>query len=107
MKRILVLVGVFALVGLGSVSHLRAHERHQHKVLGTITMAAADHVMLKDKNNKDVTIRVTKDTMVKAKPTLRVEDIEVGTRVVVTAIEAKDKTMTAKLIEVGQPEAKK
>jgi hypothetical protein len=30
-----------------------AHEGHDHKVLGTVTMAAADHVMLKDKDNKD------------------------------------------------------
>jgi hypothetical protein len=30
----------------------RAHEGHDHKVLGTVTMAAADHVMLKDKDSK-------------------------------------------------------
>ena len=101
MKRFSILVLALAVIGFGSASRLVAHERHQHKVLGTVTMAAADHVMLKDTNGKDVTIKVTRDTKVKAKPSLRVEEIKVGTRVVVTAIEARDKSMTAKLIEVG------
>jgi hypothetical protein len=64
-------------------------------------MAAADHVMLKDKDGKDVTIKVTKDTKVKAKPMIKVEDLKAGTRVVITAVEQKDKSMTAKTIEVG------
>ena len=67
----------------------------------TVTMAAADHVMLKDKDGKDVTVKVTKDTKVKSKPVLKVEEIKAGTRVVVTATEAKDKSFTAKTIEVG------
>ena len=29
-----------------------AHEGHEHKVMGTVTMAAADHVMLKDRTEK-------------------------------------------------------
>jgi hypothetical protein len=32
---------------------------------------------------------------------VKVEEIKVGTRVVVTAVEEKDKSMTAKTIEVG------
>ena len=50
---------------------------------------------------KDVTIKVTKDTKVKSKPVLKVEEIKAGTRVVVTATEAKEKSFTAKTIEVG------
>jgi hypothetical protein len=69
--------------------------------MGTVTMAANDHVMLKDKDGKDVIVKVTKDTTVKAKPAMKVEQIKPGTRVVITAIEAKDKSMTAKAIEVG------
>ncbi|HEU4689395.1 MAG TPA: hypothetical protein VFS23_13565 [Vicinamibacterales bacterium] len=86
---------------LGGGVRVLAHEGHEHKVLGTVTMAMADHIMLKDKDGKDVTIKVTKDTKVKAKPALKVEDIKAGTRVVVTAVEQKDKSMTAKSIEVG------
>jgi uncharacterized Zn ribbon protein len=70
-------------------------------------MAAADHVMLKDKDGKDVTVKVAKDTKVKAAPALGVAEIKVGTRVVITAIEGKDKSMTAKTIEVGAAPAVK
>jgi DUF917 family protein len=38
---------------------------------------------------------------VKAKPMIKVEEIKAGTRVVITAVEQKDKSMTAKAIEVG------
>jgi hypothetical protein len=69
--------------------------------MGTVTMAAADHVMLKDTSGKDVTVKVTKDTKIRAKPALKVEEIKVGTRVVVSAVEEKDKSMTAKSIDVG------
>jgi hypothetical protein len=90
-----------AILALGSSARLFAHEGHEHKVMGTVTMAAADHVMLKDRDGKDVTIRVTNDTKVKAKPMIKVAEIKAGTRVVITAVEQKDKSMTAKTIEVG------
>jgi hypothetical protein len=70
-------------------------------MMGIVTMAAADRVMLKDKDGKDVTINENKDTKVKAKPAIKVQDIKGGTRVVVTAVEEKDKSLTAKHIEVG------
>ena len=91
----------FAVLMLGSSTPLLAHEGHDHKVMGTVTMAAVDHVMLKDKDGKDVMVKVTKDTRVKAKSALKVEEIKPGTRIVVTAVEGKDKSMTAKSIEVG------
>ena len=86
---------------LGGSVRVRAHEGHEHKVMGTVTMAKADRIMLKDKDGKDVTMKVTTGTKVKAKPALKVEDIKAGTRVVVTAVEEKDKSMTAKSIQVG------
>src|SRR5581483_6475059 len=94
------LIALFTLSMAGSAV-VRAHEGHDHKIMGTVTMAAADHVMLKDKDGKDVTVKVTKDTKIKAKAAVKVEEIKVGTRVVVTAVEEKDKSMTAKTIEVG------
>ena len=101
MKRLFATILTFAVLALGSGAYLLAHEGHEHKVMGTVTMAAADHVMLKDKDGKDVTVKVTKDTKVKAKPAVKVEEIKVGSRVVVTAVEETDKSMTAKSIEVG------
>ena len=98
------LFSIVVMLGMMAVSggvRVLAHEGHEHKVMGTVTMAMADHIMLKDKDGKDVTIKVTKDTKVKAKPALKVDEIKAGTRVVVTAVEEKDKSMRAKSIEVG------
>ena len=106
MKKLMISVIAVALMALGSASRLVAHEGHDHKVMGTVTMAAADHVMLKDTNGKDVVVKVTKDTTVKSKPAMKVEQIQAGTRVVITATEATDKSMTAKSIEVGVAPAK-
>lgn len=78
-----------------------AHEGHNHKIMGTVTRAAADHVMLEDRDGKAITIKVTKDTRVKSSPAMKVDEIKVGTRVVVTATQAKDKTFTARTVEVG------
>jgi len=100
-RRFTAILLAFGILALGSSARVFAHEGHEHKVMGTVTMAAADHVMLKDKDGKDVTIKVTKDTKVKAKPMIKVEDLKAGTRVVITAVEQKDKSMTAKTIEVG------
>jgi hypothetical protein len=84
-----------------------AHDGHQHKVLGTVTMAASDHVMLKDKDGQDVTVHITKDTKVlKDKKAMKVEDIKTGMRVVVTAVTEKEK-MVAKTIELGAAQATK
>ena len=100
-KRIFATLFAFAILALGSRVSLLGHEGHVHKVMGTVTMAAVDHVMLKDKDGKDVMVKVTKSTKVKAKPAVKVEELKVGTRVVITAVEEKDKSLTAKTIEVG------
>lgn len=100
-KRFAVVMLAVAVLTAGHGARLVAHEGHTHKVMGTVTMAIADHVMLKDKADKEVTIKVTKATKVKAKPAIKVEEIKPGTRVVVTTVEQKDKSLTATLIEVG------
>ena len=101
MKRCSATLLAFAILALGAGVSLLAHEGHEYKVMGTVTMAAADHVMLKDKDGKEVMVKVTKETKVKAKPAIKVDEIKVGTRVVITTVEEKDKSMTAKNIEVG------
>ena len=107
MKRFFATVLALAVLALGSSARILAHEGHEHKVMGTVTMAAADHVMVKDKDGKDVMVKVTKDTKVKSKPPLKVEEIKAGTRVVITAVQEKDKSFTAKSIEVGAPSTAK
>jgi hypothetical protein len=101
MRRLSATLLALTMLAPGSEVRLLAHEGHEHKVMGTVTMAAADHVMLKDQDGKDIMVKVTKDTKVKAKPAVKVAEMKVGTRVVITAVEEKDKSMTAKAIEVG------
>jgi hypothetical protein len=101
MKHLFLTALAFAIFALGSARQVAAHEGHEHKVMGIVTMAAVDHVMLKDKDGKDVTVKITKATKVKAKPALKAEEIKAGTRVVITAVEQKDKSLTAKVIQVG------
>lgn len=100
-RRLTTVLLAMAVLALTTGSRLLAHEGHDHKVMGTVTMAAADHIMVKDKDDKEVTIKVTKDTKVKSKPPMKVEEIQAGTRVVVAATMEKDKTLRAKTIEVG------
>ena len=101
MKKLITSLVAVAVLALGTATQALAHEGHDHKVMGTVTMAATDHVMLKDKDGKDVMVKVTKDTTVKSKAALKVEQLQPGTRIVITATEGKDKSMTAKSIEVG------
>lgn len=100
------LAAVFGLAVAGA-SPARAHEGHAHKVLGTVTMAASDHVMVKDKDGKDVTVLITKATKVlRDKKAMKVDDIKAGMRVVVTAVTEKEK-LVATTIELGAAPAQK
>ena len=93
---------MFALL----VCSIDAHEGHEHKILGTVTMAAADHVMLKDKTGKEVTVHITNATKVtRDKKPATTDDIKAGVRVVVTAVTEKvnnAQRFRAKLIELGK-----
>ncbi len=87
-----------ALVVLVAGSTAFAHPNH--KVMGTVTMAAADHVMIKTKDGKEHTVKVVKTTKVtREKKAMKAKDIPVGARVVATTV--SDEDMTAKTIEVG------
>jgi hypothetical protein len=97
----LTLIASFALALVLAAVSTAAHPGHEHKVLGTVTMAASDHVMLEDTDGKGVTVFITADTKVlKDKETMKVEDIKTGMRVVVTAVTENEK-MLAKTIELG------
>ncbi len=99
---LLLTAGLLATPG---ASLVRAHEGHEHKVLGTVTMAAADHVMLKDKAGKEVTVYVTKATkVVKARQPMTMADVKSGMRVVITVVTEKVEDQPralARVIELG------
>jgi hypothetical protein len=92
-------MAVAGLVALAAPA--MAHPGHDHKILGTVTMSAPDHVMLKDPEGKDHTVKVTSSTRIlKDKRRATINDVQVGARVVVTAATENDQ-LVAKIIEVG------
>ena len=102
-KRFILAVTAAAVMTVARGGVAIAHPGHEHKIMGTVTMAAADHVMLKDKDGKDATVSINKDTkFVRAKKAMKVSDVKVGMRVVVTAAtDENDDKSVAKIIELG------
>ena len=75
-RRLMTTLIALCTLAIASGSIVLAHEGHEHKVMGTVTMAAADHVLVKTTDGKDVTILVTKDTKVSNQT--KAKDIQVG-----------------------------
>ena len=102
------LIAVVALA-LAAGAPALAHPGHAQKVLGTVTMAAADHVMVKTPDGKDTTIQINKDTkFLKAKKAMKAGDMKTGMRIVVTAMtDEDDDKLIATIIELGQAPATK
>jgi hypothetical protein len=103
-RRSLLLVLVALLVAT-SVQPLVAHPGHEHKLLGTVTMVGPDHIMLKTRDGKEVTVHTNAETKVtKGKQPATLADVKDGTRVFVVAVTPKEKgveKMIARTIEVG------
>lgn len=109
MRRTIVTVLSAVVVCLSLASAAMAHPGHEHKIMGTVTMAAADHVMVKDKDGKDATAVINKDTkFLRAKKAMKASDMKVGMRIVITAVtDADDDKSVAKVIELGPDPATK
>ena len=109
MTRRLVVTAAFAMTVLLTAAAY-AHPGHEQKVMGTVTMAAADHVMLKTTQGKDATVVINKDTkFTRAKKAMKAADMVVGMRVVIAAVtDDNDDKLIAKTIELGPaPSTKK
>lgn len=100
--RRLAALAAYSVVLAGS---LLAHQGHDHKILGTVTMAAADHVMVTDRDGKDHTVYLKPATkIVRGKTAVGVGDLLPNLRVVVTARQegaAGQERMVARTIELG------
>ena len=104
----LAFVASLALV-LGTGSVLQAHPGHGQKVMGTVTMTAPDHVMLKNTDGQNVTVVINAGTkFARAKKPMKAADMKVGMRVVISAAtDAEDDKLIAKVIELGPAPATK
>lgn len=87
-----------------------AHAGHAHKVMGTVTMIAPDHVMVKTKekgakDEKVVTILVNDKTKVlKGTAAATLKDVSSGQRVVIDVGDGSQ-PVTAKSITIGAAKA--
>lgn len=78
-----------------------AHEGHARKVMGTVTMVAPDHVMVKTTDGKEHKVSVSGTTKVlHGTMPMKVADLQEGTRVVIAATGDKE-PYAAKSITVG------
>lgn len=100
-RRIALTLAALFVVAVAAAPSVLAHPGHEHKMMGTVTMVGADHVMLKDKDGGDATVYLSKDTkIIQNKKAMKVADIKVGMRVVITATTEKDQVV-ARTIELG------
>lgn len=81
----------FALAALAASTAI-AHEGHEHKVMGTVTMIHDAHLEVKAaKDGKTSTVTLNEKTKIlRDKDAAKREDIKVGDRVVVTYVQEKD-----------------
>ncbi len=99
-----VMLATPAIVMLAAPAIVWAHEGHAHKLMGAVTMAAADHLVIKTADGKDETITLNAKTkVVRGKVAVKSVDIKPGTRVVVTM--ASDKApLVATEVQLGAGE---
>ena len=79
---------------------------HEHKVLGTVKAAAADHLTIKTTDGKDATIKIDSKTKVtRESASIKPESLTAGTRVVVTTA-SDESPYVAMAIQAGPPPPK-
>ena len=99
-------IGFVALLAAPRVA--LAHEGHDHKVLGVVSMVHENHLEVKDAKGKTTTVTLGADTkIIRAKAVVKAAEIKVGDRVVVTIRETKGKdgkaVVTVRSVEIGAP----
>lgn len=88
------------VAALAIPAYARAHEGHAHKVMGTVTARHENHLEIKTKDGKTVTIVLNeKTTYEHGKVKADDKMVKVGDRVVVE-VEGKE-TLTAKSVKMG------
>jgi hypothetical protein len=96
--------GVFVAVlfALLAVPTVRAHEGHNHTIMGTIASVHGSSLDIKANTGKTASVVLNEQTkIVRGAARVKAADLKVGERVVATAIEQKDKTMVAKDVRVA------
>jgi hypothetical protein len=94
-------LGVALAAALAVPAYARAHEGHAHKVMGTITMRHDNHLEVKTKDGKTVTITLNEKTSIlRGKEKSDLDALKPGERVVVDVGNGKA-PMTAREVKIG------
>ena len=95
------ILGAALVASLAIPAYARAHEGHAHKVMGTIVMRHENHLEVRTKDGKTVTITMNEKTSVlRGKQKLDREALKAGERVVVDVGNGKA-PMTAREVKLG------
>ena len=95
------MIGVALVAALAVPAYARAHEGHAHKVMGTITMRHDNHLEVRTKDGKTVTITLNEKTsIVRGKQKLDLTALKEGERVVVDIGNGKA-PVTAREVKLG------
>jgi hypothetical protein len=108
MKRIMLALGIAVALFIATPIAVEAHKGHDHLLMGTLTMVAPDHVMVKvtdpkTKQDSVKTIKMTPATKIlKGTPATAAKTAELtaGIRIVVNVGEGKE-PLAAKEIRIG------
>ena len=101
MRRRFVMLAIAALVTAAAPAFA-----HEHKVLGTVKAAAADHLQIQTTGGKDATIKIDGKTKVtRDNASIKPEALAPGTRVVVTTA-SDESPYVAMAIQAGPPPVK-
>jgi hypothetical protein len=99
-RTVLAIVGLLAL-HLAIPGFALAHEGHNHKLMGVISMVHENHLEVKDAKGKASTFTLDAKTRIRrGKATLKTADLKAGDRVVVLSRETKDKATGKSTINV-------
>jgi len=101
--------GVAALFLAGAVAvpaNIRAHEGHEHKLMGKVAVLDAVHIEVESQDGKNTSIQLTPETKyMSGKTAATAAEVKVGQRVVVFYVEdAKAKVFKAKRVLLGVAE---
>ncbi len=93
-------VSILTLVlALTSAPRLLAHPGHEHKILGIVSMVHENHLEVKATDGKTSLVTMNEKTRVlRGTAKVKADAIKAGDRVVVTAVEAKDKDGKAVMV---------
>ena len=105
MRTFLMVASFVALMSFAG--RAQAHEGHEHKAMGIVSVVDASHVEVKTTDGKTVSVQLNAETKyLKGKTPAALADVKVAQRVVVSYIEQGEKNVAKEVLLGGTDPAK-